>query len=122
MLLDRKTGSINIIDWGEVVLSHPFFSLNGFLWNITHFNDVKTNDPIYKRLQLKCIEKWLNLHDKTSLTKALTIANKLSGIYAALGYEKLYIATKDQTITVQQEHPGSIAGCLRTFLNANSLT
>lgn len=24
MLLDQKTGAINIIDWGELALSHPF--------------------------------------------------------------------------------------------------
>lgn len=26
LLLDKKTGSINIIDWGETVIAHPFFS------------------------------------------------------------------------------------------------
>ena len=119
MLLDRAMGNVNIIDWGEVILSHPFFSLNGFLWNITYFNDVLVNDITYQKLQLKCVEAWLDLHDEIDLIKALTIANKLSGIYAALGYERLYTATQDQAITVQQPHPGSIAGCLRTFLDAN---
>lgn len=27
MLLDQKTGAINIIDWGEVALTHPFYHL-----------------------------------------------------------------------------------------------
>ena len=40
MLFDSNAGTINIIDWGEVVVSHPFFSLNGCLWNTTHFNDI----------------------------------------------------------------------------------
>lgn len=31
MLLDQKIGTINIIDWGEVVLTHPFLSLSGCL-------------------------------------------------------------------------------------------
>ena len=28
MILDNKTGNVNIIDWGESIIAHPFFSLN----------------------------------------------------------------------------------------------
>ena len=120
MLLDRKTGTINIIDWGETVIAHPFFSLNGCLWNIAHFNKLKQTDLIYRKLQSQCIASWLDLYDKEKLLKALDIANQINGVYAALAYEIMYIATKDQPKTVQEEHSGSIAGCLRSFLNINS--
>lgn len=114
MLLDKKTGAINIIDWGETVISHPFFSLNGCLWNITHFNKLKQTDLIYSQLQLQCIASWLDLYNGEELLNIFNIANQLNGIYAALAYEKIYIATKQ---SAQQEHPGSIAGCLRSFLS-----
>lgn len=117
MLLDRKTGDISIIDWGETVISHPFFSLNGCLWNITYFNTIKQADPEYNTIQSQCIEAWKDLHNEEQLLEAFHITNQLNGIFAALGYEQMYIATKEQTITVQHEHPGSIAGCLRSFLN-----
>ncbi|AHE66781.1 aminoglycoside phosphotransferase family protein [Legionella oakridgensis] len=120
MLLDKKTGGINIIDWGETVITHPFFSLNGCLWNITHFNALKQTDSLYLKLQSQCIASWLDLYDKKELLRALSIANQLNGIYAALAYEHMYITTKNQINTVQQEHPGSIAGCLRSFLNLHS--
>jgi len=120
MLLDRKAGVINIIDWGETVIAHPFFSLNGCLWNITHFYGLKQTDLMYSKLQAQCITAWLDLYDEAKLLKVLNIANQLNSVYAALAYERMYIATRDQPRTVQQEHPGSIAGCLRSFLNINS--
>jgi len=117
MLLNKHTGEISIIDWGETVISHPFFSLNGCLWNITYFNQIKQTDTMYIKLQKQCIAPWLDLYEEKHLIDALNIANHLNGIFAALSYERIYSATMDQTRTVQQEHPGSIAGCLRTFLN-----
>ncbi|WP_419420688.1 phosphotransferase [Legionella sp. D16C41] len=117
MLLNKTTNEISIIDWGETVISHPFFSLNGCLWNITYFNEVKQDDKIYKELQRQCITPWLELYNEQQLLESLTITNQLNGIFAALSYERIYNATMDQTRTVQQDHPGSIAGCLRSFLN-----
>lgn len=117
MLLDKKTQSINIIDWGETVVTHPFFSLNGCLWNITYFNKIKESDIEYHQLQKQCVAAWLDRHDEVILLKALGLTRRLLGIYAALSYERLYQMTQDQSYTVQQEHPGSIAGCLRSFLN-----
>lgn len=38
ILLSEETGELSIIDWGEVVISHPFFSLNTCLWNLTYFH------------------------------------------------------------------------------------
>lgn len=116
MVLDEKTGSINIVDWGEGVISHPFFSLNTCLWNLTYFYEGIESDPRYHQLQSHCVKPWLNLYDEATLLKILGTANKLLGVYAALDYERLYQMTRNQSKTVQHEHPGSIAGCLRTFL------
>lgn len=119
MLLDNTTQEINIIDLGETVIAHPFFSLNGCLWNITYFYATKETDLIYKNLQSACVASWANIYDETQLLTILNLANKLQGVFAALAYERIYVATKNQRKTVQQEHYGSIAGCLRTFINSN---
>lgn len=120
MILDNATGNISIIDWGEAVITHPFFSLCGCLWNITYFYNVKTDDTEYKALQAICIKSWLDYYSEETLINILNIATKLSGIYAALGYEKMYKATQHQENNVKKEHPGSIAGCLRTFLGTQN--
>lgn len=121
MLLDKKTGSISIIDWGEAVIAHPFFSLNGCLWNLIYFNDLKPTDSMYRQIQSECIAPSLNLYDEKTLLELLNIAYQLLGIYAALEYERLYVATQNNpTRTIQQEKRGSIAGCLRSFLNCQT--
>ncbi|KTD10617.1 Phosphotransferase enzyme family protein [Legionella gratiana] len=121
MVLNQKTGNISIIDWGETVIAHPFLSLSGCLWNITYFHGIKPGDKIYEVLQRKWISPWLDLHQEHDLLDALKIATQLTGIFAALGYKRMYDATMTQTRTVQQEHPGSIAGCLRSFLRESRL-
>ena len=117
ILLSEETGELSIIDWGEVVISHPFFSLNTCLWNLTYFHSVKPDDIQYQALQRRCVSSWLGSHEENDLITAFNIANDLLGIFAALGYKHMYEATANQSKTVQEEHPSSIAGCLRSFLN-----
>ncbi|CEG57791.1 aminoglycoside phosphotransferase family protein [Legionella fallonii] len=117
ILLDSKTGELSIIDWGETVIGHPFFSLNTCLWNLTYFHNVKPDDFRYQTLQRFCVSSWLDSHEESDLITAFTITNDLLGVFAALSYKRMYDATSNQSKTVQEEHPGSIAGCLRSFLN-----
>lgn len=119
ILLDKKTGEINMIDWGETVITHPFFSLNGCLWQLTYFSVLKQADHEYNKLKSACIMPWLVDYEEIALLKAFDLANQLLGIYAALGYQRIYAATHGQLKTVQHEHPGSIAGCLRSFLSSS---
>lgn len=116
MLLSKASGEISIIDWGETVIGHPFFSLNTCLWNLTYFHNMKPDDVQYQALQQICVSPWLSNHEERDLIIAFNIANQLLGVFAALGYKFMYEATANQSKTVQDEHPGSIAGCLRSFL------
>ncbi|QDQ40851.1 aminoglycoside phosphotransferase family protein [Legionella geestiana] len=118
MVIEKKTGKINLIDWGETALSHPFFGLSGCLWNLTWHYKMQLNAPIYTMLRRRFITPWKDLLPEQDLLDALTLSDRLLGIYAALGYQRMYDATIDQTRTVQKERPGSIAGCLRSFLHA----
>lgn len=118
LILDRKTGQVSIIDWGEVVVAHPFFSLNGCLWNLSYFHGLNESNQLYHDIRRQCIQPWFSLHEEDRLLEAFGIAHQLLGIYAALSYQQMYAATEDLEKTVQQQHSGSIAGCLRSFLSA----
>jgi len=122
MLLDKNTGAINIIDWGETVITHPFFSLQGCMWNITYFNELKQTDLAYRKLQHHCVMPWMDLYNEERLMEAFKIAGQLNGAHAALGFERIYKATENQLKTVQKEHRGAVAGCLKGFLSTNSLS
>ncbi|HAU1304124.1 TPA: aminoglycoside phosphotransferase family protein [Legionella pneumophila] len=121
ILFSAEKGELTIIDWGEVVISHPFFSLNTCLWNLTYFHNIKPEDIRYQALQQLCFSSWLDGHNEHDLGAAFNIAKDLLGIFAALSYKHMYDATANQSKTVQQEHPGSIAGCLRSFLLRSTL-
>ncbi|NCT57097.1 MAG: phosphotransferase [Legionella sp.] len=121
MLLSQKTGEISLIDWGETSIGHPFLSLNTCLWNLTYFHNMKPDDCRYQTLQRICVSPWLGNHEESDLITAFNIANSLLGVFAALNYKRMYEATASQQKTVQAEHPGSIAGCLRGFLSRKPL-
>jgi len=116
MLLNKHNGQINIIDWGETVITNPFLSLNGCLWNITYFNSINSDDKEYRNLQKYCIAAWLDLYTEEKLLKAFEVANNILGIYAALAYEHMYKATQNQNDSVEKKRRGAISGCLRTFM------
>lgn len=117
MLIEKKSGMVSIIDWGETVVSHPFFSLAGFLWNMTYFHKLGESDDIFKTLQAQSLYAWLDVHHEKDLLKALGIAMQLNGVFAALSYQVMYEATQHFSKTVQQAHHGAIAGCLRSFMS-----
>lgn len=118
ILISKETGELSIIDWGEAVISHPFFSLNICLWNLASFHSMKPDDIQYQALQRFSVASWLSSNEESDLITAFNIANELLGIFAALSYRHLYEATANQSKTVQADHPGSIAGCLRSFLKS----
>ncbi|CZJ02507.1 aminoglycoside phosphotransferase family protein [Legionella pneumophila] len=121
ILVSQKTGELSIIDWGETVISHPFFSLNTCLWNLTYFYNMKLDDFQYQTLQRFCVSSWLDSYEESDLITAFNITNELLGIFAAMNYKRMYDATTNQSKTVQEEHPGSIAGCLRSFICVSEL-
>ncbi|MGQ3889110.1 phosphotransferase [Legionella sp. CNM-1927-20] len=119
MIWNSKTGEVSIIDWAEVVVSHPFFSLNGCLWNINYFHKNKIIKKDFNRLKHICVAPWIDFLAKGALLRALKLCDQINGVFAALAYERMYCATKNLTKTVQREHRGAIAGCLTSFLSAN---
>ena len=59
VLIDPKTRKMRFIDWGEAVVTHPFFSLCTYLYQATLHHSVKESDQIYHQLQESCIESWV---------------------------------------------------------------
>lgn len=70
---------------------------------------VQQDDSEYIKLKPVCIAPWLGDYDEKALIHAFDLAfSMITGIYAA---------THHQLKTAQHEHPGSIEGCLRAFIN-----
>lgn len=89
VLINPKTNQMNFIDWGESVITHPFFSLHTYLHQATLHHSVKESDPIYSKLQEVCIENWLELARKEQIIEAFDLAKQFWPIYSIFSIYRL---------------------------------
>ena len=92
VLIDSDTNKITIIDLGETVISHPFFSLINCLRNAMFRYSLKITDKSYRDIKDSCLERWLGLDNKMHLLDAFSLAEKLWFIYGTLGEYRLMIS------------------------------
>lgn len=92
ILIDPDTNKITIIDLGETVISHPFFSLINCLRNAMFRYSLKITDKSYCDIKDSCLERWLGLENKMHLLEAFSLAEKLWFIYETLVQYRLMIS------------------------------
>jgi hypothetical protein len=116
ILIDTNTRDITIIDWGETVITQPFFSLISYLNNAVNRYAVKETDTFYIELQGTCLEKWNSVLEKNDLIECFSLAKKLWPIYAALGFYRLTLSSHEKTFKINS---GRIAKFLKEFIRMN---
>lgn len=116
LLLDSTTKHVSIIDWGECVIAHPFFSFASCLWALSHFHQLSSCDVLHHLVVQTYLSRWCECFEIKVLTQALDCAQRLLGVFAALAYQRMYETTDHLQHGVRQSNPGSIAGCLRSYL------
>ena len=121
VLFDPDTQKMTFIDWGEIVISHPFFALHNFLLQAITHHGIKESDQIYQQLQDACCENWLECGMHNQLLKVFQLIKKLFPIYSALAYHRLMISVDLQALQSFYAHrPNRLAGYFReyiTFIN-----
>lgn len=116
ILFDPRTKKMTLIDLGEIVITHPFFSLHNFLLQASIHHDVKEQDQIYHQLQNACFDNWLKLATKNQLLDAFMLAQKLWPIYSALAHYRLMVSVDLQAFKSYYTHrPNQLAGHLREY-------
>lgn len=115
ILIDEHTGNFTVIDLGEIVISHPFFSIINFLHQIKKYNLVTENDPAYLKVResyLSHYDSYGSVHD---LINCLSVAELLFHIYGILAqYRLMIIYGTDKIMSLQK---GRLSGSLRTLLD-----
>jgi len=87
ILIDANTHQTTLIDLGEVVITHPFFSLQNCLHRTTeHFS---LSDLEYRQLQIACFQPWLALETEKNLIEILSLIQQCWSIHAVLGEYRL---------------------------------
>ena len=102
-LVDDERQKITIIDLGEIVIAHPFFSLLNFLQQIKKHHGLTEEDDLYQRLKNACFKKYRGcfVTDK-DFQDALATAKLASKIYAlAYQYRFMMACGKENLMSYQ---------------------
>ena len=89
MLIDDISQNITIIDLGEIVISHPFFSLVNCLRQAKIHHALTDEDDAYLRLMDACLKNYMNFESKKHLSDAFAMAHILWFIYESLAQYRL---------------------------------
>ncbi len=119
ILFNPVTQQLIFIDWGEIVMSHPFFALHNFLLQAIKHHDVKESAPLYQKLQEACCKNWLDCTSKNQLLEAFSLIKKLWPIYSGLAYHRLMMAVDTQAL--KSIYGNRLAGYLRKLIQ-NSIS
>ncbi|CZL28582.1 aminoglycoside phosphotransferase family protein [Legionella pneumophila] len=87
ILVNPNTHQTTLIDLGEVVITHPFFSFVNCLYRSTEY--LKLPDIQYKQLQEDCFKNWLAIESSAHLFEIIAIINQCWTIHAVLGEYRL---------------------------------
>lgn len=90
---------ITIIDLGEIVISHPFFSLINFLQQIKKHHGLTEQDSRYQSIQDACFKNFSQFESKESTLKAFELSKILLSIYGALASYRLIEACDKTELT-----------------------
>jgi len=108
-----KDGCLTIGDWGDAVISHPFFSLASYLNKVTRYYDVKETDERYTHLRNAYLNIWLEFASKDQLIEAFHLAKRLRPCQVALSFIRVKMCpTLDSSFCFT----GYIATALRDFM------
>lgn len=110
VLINEKTNAVTIIDWGETVITHPFFSLTAFLRSLVEYYNFKENE-----LWDACFEH--NNIERKELEKIISLVKKLEPVYSALAFHRLLMSSDKEKFMSTPNCKGRITKYLKEFIN-----
>lgn len=116
-LIDSATQKITIIDLGEVVISHPFFSLINFLQQIKKHYGLDEQDIAYQKIHAACFENFTQFESKENLLIVFELTKFLLPIYGALAHYRL-IEACDKTQLESYYGRGKLSTELKAFMTS----
>ncbi|MBA2648147.1 MAG: aminoglycoside phosphotransferase family protein [Legionella sp.] len=91
-LIADVSQEITMIDLGEIVISHPFFSLINCLQQAKNHHTLTDKDARYQQIIDACLKNYKVFATKKHLLEAFKIVGDLFFIYGALGNYRLRVA------------------------------
>ena len=116
ILIDPETQKITMIDLGETVISHPFFSLINCLRDVQWRYGLEETDEAYLQLQDACFENWLELESYKNLLEIFSYAKKLWPICENLAHYRLMMSCDEASFQALNRR-GRLTRGLKEFLS-----
>jgi hypothetical protein len=118
ILIETKSRNITIIDWGETVITHPFFSLSSCLHKTAIRYALPESEKTYIQLREACLENWEGVLSHHSLLEVLRLTNKLRPVYSALGFHRLIVSSHAEIL---KSLTGRLSGYLQEFIKTSTI-
>ena len=109
-LIDDTAQNITIIDLGEIVISHPFFSLLNCLRQIKKHHVLTDDDYRYQQIKESCFKNYMHvLISKQELSNAIETAQRIEIVYRIVyGYRFMAVCGKEELVSFQHWIPGKL--------------
>lgn len=117
ILINEGTQQITFIDLGEIVISHPFFSLISCLRQVLFHHGLTDEDDTYRSLMNACLKNYWVLQCQDHLLEAFAIARVLWFVYEGLAQYRLRLACDEEKFIAVQRH-GKLRDVLKDFMAA----
>lgn len=114
MLVTADSQKITIIDFGEISITHPFFSLINCMFVLKKRHGLLEEDERYKQIKDACLKNFLNTVSKKQLEEAWRTAQTLWFVYDVLAQFRFIHACGKESIMSFQ--PGKLSNTLRDFI------
>jgi hypothetical protein len=114
-LIDESQ-NITIIDLGEIVISHPFFSLLNALQQMEKHHALTNGSNDYLKIMDACLKNYMAFESRENLLNAFELARPLWFIYGALAGHRLIEACGKSKIMSYQH--GKFVNSLREVIAA----
>lgn len=97
-LIDDTLNVLTLIDLGEIAISHPFFSLLNFLYQIKKHHGLTEENEAFIKIKNAYLTPYLTFKSEENLLKAFSIAQKLWMVYGILAHHRLILACDKEKI------------------------
>ncbi len=115
-LIADGSQDITMIDLGEIVISHPFFSLLNCLRQAKKHHKLTDKNNSYLQLMNACLKNYMDFDSKENLLDAFRIANILWFVYDALAQYRLMLAC-DKARFLDFQRQGKLSDALKGLLD-----
>lgn len=114
MLVTEDSQRITIIDFGEISITHPFFSLINCMFVLKKRHGLLEENERYQQIKDACLNNFLNSASKKQLEEAWGTAQNLWFVYDVMAqFRFIHACGKEKIMSFQ---PGKLSHTLRDFM------